>query len=88
MERSKLIHDVNPSQLSGASHRFSEEAFFSLREALLDARRGTVTHRASRSKRDRDPISFQNFSLRQEIESSARRASSLTMVKQEYILLI
>ena len=36
-----LIHDVNPSQLSGASHRSSEEA-------LLDARRDTVTHRATR----------------------------------------
>ena len=36
-----LIHDVNPSQLSGASHRSS------LREALLDARRDTVTHRAT-----------------------------------------
>ena len=35
-----LIHDVNPSQLSGASHRSSEEA-------LLDARRDTVTHRAT-----------------------------------------
>ena len=38
----QLIHDVNPSQLSGASHRPS------LREALLDARRDTVTHRATR----------------------------------------
>ena len=36
-----LIHDVNPSQLSGAFHRCSEE------EALLDARRDTVTHRAT-----------------------------------------
>ena len=36
-----LIHDVNPSQLSGASHRSSEA------EALLDARRDTVTHRAT-----------------------------------------
>ena len=36
-----LIHDVNPSQLSGASH------VPSLREALLDARRDTVTHRAT-----------------------------------------
>ena len=34
----RLIHDVNPSQLSGASHR----------EALLDARRDTVTHRATK----------------------------------------
>ena len=37
-----LIHDVNPSQLSGASHRSSE--------ALLDARRDTVTHRATNDK--------------------------------------
>ena len=36
-----LIHDVNSSQLSGASHRSSED------EALLDARRDTVTHRAT-----------------------------------------
>ena len=36
-----LIHDVNPSQLSGASHRSS------LREALSNARRDTVTHRAT-----------------------------------------
>ena len=35
-----LIHDVNPSQLSGAFHR-------SLREALLDAQRETVTHRVT-----------------------------------------
>ena len=40
-----LIHDVNPSQLSGASHRSS------LREALLDARRDTVTHRATSDTR-------------------------------------
>ena len=51
-----LIHDVNPSQLSGASHRSSEallrEAL--LREALLDARRDTVTHRATMElERDR-----------------------------------
>ena len=39
----KLIHDVNHSQLSGASHRSSEK-----REALLDARRDTVTHRSTR----------------------------------------
>ena len=39
-----LIHDVNPSQLSGASHRPS------LREALLDARRDTVNGKASRYK--------------------------------------
>ena len=70
----ELIHDVNPSQLSGAFHRSSEEAFFSLREALLNERRGSLLHRATRSKRDRDPISFQNFSLRQEIQSSACRA--------------
>ena len=43
-----LIHDVNPSQLSGASHRSSEE---SLREAFIfDAQRDTVTHRATTSK--------------------------------------
>ena len=40
-----LIHDVNPSQLSGAFYRSSE---VSLREALLDARRDTETHRATR----------------------------------------
>ena len=39
-----LIHDVNPSQLSGAFHRFSGAL---LREALLDARRDMVTHRAT-----------------------------------------
>ena len=43
-----LIHDVNPSQLSGAFHRSSEEALLDVRrEALLDARRDTVTHRAT-----------------------------------------
>ena len=46
--RSSLIHDVNLSQLSGASYRTSE---VSLREALLDARRDTVTHRASNELR-------------------------------------
>ena len=36
-----LIHDVNPSQLSGTCISPS------LREALLDAQRDTVTHRAT-----------------------------------------
>ena len=40
-----LIHDVNPSQLSGAFH--CTDLVMSLREALLDARRDTVTHRAT-----------------------------------------
>ena len=47
----KLIHDVNPSHLSGASHRSSE---VSLREALLDARRDTVMHRATMVKQPLD----------------------------------
>ena len=38
-----LIHDVNPSQLNSAFHRGAP----SLREALLNARRDTVTHRAT-----------------------------------------
>ena len=40
---SQLIHDVNPSQLSGTSHRSSEEKHYWMLEALLDARRDTVT---------------------------------------------
>ena len=41
-QQMNLIHDVNPSQLSGAFHRSP------LREALLNARRNTVlTHRAT-----------------------------------------
>ena len=41
-----MIYDSNSLQLSGASHRFSEA--LRDREALLDARRDTVTHRATR----------------------------------------
>ena len=42
-----LIHDVDPSQLSGTSHRSSEAL------PLLDARRDTVTHRATINKCNR-----------------------------------
>ena len=39
-----LIHDVNPLQLSGD---LTDLVKMSLREALLDARRDTVTHSAT-----------------------------------------
>ena len=44
-----MIHDVNPSQLSGALHLTD---LVSLQEALLDARRDTqyITHRATSGK--------------------------------------
>ena len=45
-----LIHDVNPSQLSGASHCRCA------REALLDARRDMVTHRATTHNSSRNKL--------------------------------